>query len=381
LSTSSIDLSQVAFADNHAHALLREQPATPEVFRRHFAEAHSPVVAGEHVGTAVHYRWALRQLGSLLDVAPTEEAVLAARAEASLEMYARRLIVAAGTSHLLLDEGFPHPNLGYSTAEMEAMLRIRIGRMLRIETLVQELIVRHGTWPEVVAGFDAALADAQERGYVALKSIACYRTGLAIERVADDEAARVFPALRAEAERAGSVRLASKPAIDFFVWRAARFAADHGLPFQFHTGYGDPDLDLRLANPLHLRPLFEDASLQEVPIVLLHASYPYTAEAAYLAAVYPNAYMDIAFSLPPLDRVELNHILHIALGVAPASKIMCSSDGVGIPEHYWLGAVRARLCLGQVLGRLVEDDEIDRRQAEEMGRLLLQGNALRVYRL
>ena len=51
------------------------------------------------------------------------------------------------------------------------------------------------------------------------------------------------------------MRLSSKPVIDYFVVRALRFAAPRAWPLQFHTGYGDPDLDLRLANPLHLRPL------------------------------------------------------------------------------------------------------------------------------
>jgi predicted TIM-barrel fold metal-dependent hydrolase len=379
LSISELDLSDVPFVDNHAHALFREQPATPAAFRRHFGEAHSPLLGEQHVGSAVHFRWALRQLGALLGIEPTEESILTGRERLGLKAYARRLAISSGISHLLLDEGYPPPDLGFSSVEMEAMLDVRVERILRIETMVQDLILRYEAWPDVTAGFDAALNDAGD--IVALKSIAAYRSGLAVERVTDDEARDAFAPVRAEAERLGSLRLSSKPLIDLFIWRAAAFAADRGLPFQLHTGYGDPDLDLRLANPLHLRPLFEDPTLASVPIILLHASYPFTAEAAYLCSVYPNAYLDIAFSLPPLDRFELLRILHIALGVAPASKLVCSSDGAGIPEHYYLGAARARSCLAEALTSLIIAGEISHAEAEQIGRMLLHENAERVYSL
>ena len=60
------------------------------------------------------------------------------------------------------------------------------------------------------------------------------------------------------------------------------------MPVQIHTGFGDADLDLREANPLHLRPLLESGRYANVPFVLLHASYPYVRELGYLAAIYAN---------------------------------------------------------------------------------------------
>jgi predicted TIM-barrel fold metal-dependent hydrolase len=114
---------------------------------------------------------------------------------------------------------------------------------------------------------------------------------------------------------------------------------------------------------------------------MLHESYPYTAEAAYLAVSYPNAYLDIAYTLPPLDRLELHRVTGVALGAAPASKIMVSSDGVGIPEQYWLGAIRARDVVGRVLGAMVEADELSPEVAATMGRMILHDNAVRLYRL
>lgn len=52
--------------------------------------------------------------------------------------------------------------------------------------------------------------------------------------------------------------------------------------------FGDKDLDLRMSNPLHLRALLEDQRFCKCRLVLLHASYPFSKEASYLASVYPQ---------------------------------------------------------------------------------------------
>jgi len=366
--------------DNHAHALTRSQPSDPLAFRSHFSEAHSPLLAQEFVPSAVHYRWALRQLAAVLDTEPMEEAILSRRQEWGFERYARTLGEAANLSWILLDGGYPPPDKAYAPEEMAELLGVRVGRIMRIETLLQDLIPGYGRMEDLVTAFDAALEGAYRDGSVGLKSVAAYRTGLAIEPVSDEAAEAALSQIR-RALADGPLRLSSKPVIDYFVVRALRFAAPRAWPLQFHTGYGDPDLDLRLANPLHLRPLFEDAALAGAPIVLLHESYPFTAEAAYLAAVYPNAYVDVAFSLPPVDRHELVRALHAALGAAPAGKILVSSDGTRIPEHYWLGAYRARECLTSVMSELVNTGVLAESDALELGTMLLRDNAVRLYRL
>src|SRR5687768_13216425 len=72
-------------------------------------------------------------------------------------------------------------------------------------------------------------------------------------------------------------------------------------------GFGDNDLDLLLANPLHLRPLIE--KFPDVKIVLLHSSYPYTREAGYLVSVYNNVYVDFGLVFPQLSPAgQLNNL-------------------------------------------------------------------------
>jgi len=61
------------------------------------------------------------------------------------------------------------------------------------------------------------------------------------------------------------------------------------LIFLLLTSFGDKDLDMRLSNPLHLRAVLEDKRYSKSRIVFLHASYPFSREASYLASVYSQA--------------------------------------------------------------------------------------------
>src|SRR5262249_57532054 len=99
---------------------------------------------------------------------------------------------------------------------------------------------------------------------------------------------------------------------DYLLRLALDAAARQTLPVQFHTGFGDTDVDLLQANPLLLRPLLETRRFASVPFVLLHAAYPYVRELSYLASVYPNVYLDlglaiphVASDLPAVDRQPL----------------------------------------------------------------------------
>jgi hypothetical protein len=158
-------------------------------------------------------------------------------------------------------------------------------------------------------------------------------------------------------------------------------AARQEMPVQFHTGYGDTDADLRLGNPLHLRTVLETPTFRGMPVVLLHACYPYTREGGYLAAVYEHVYLDLSYGIPFLSYDEMTAFTRAALGVAPYTKLLYSSDAVGVPELHWLSAVTARRLLGEVLGEFVARNELSGAEAWEAGVALLKENAVRLYRV
>jgi predicted TIM-barrel fold metal-dependent hydrolase len=70
-----------------------------------------------------------------------------------------------------------------------------------------------------------------------------------------------------------------------------------------------------------------------------------------------------------------------ALGVAPSSKLMYSSDGTGVPELHWISAIDGRRAIGEALGELVSQGELDLSDAEATGESILRANATRLYRL
>ncbi len=152
------------------------------------------------------------------------------------------------------------------------------------------------------------------------------------------------------------------------------------LAVQFHTGYGDADADLRLADPLHLAPLMR--CFPTVAVVMLHGAYPWTRSLAVLAATYRNAYVDVSYAIPFLTAHEQLAVTHEALGARRPHAFMYSSDAVGIPEQHWLGAMRGRRAIGTALGEMVEAGDLPGpTDALDLAELILRGNAERIYGL
>jgi uncharacterized protein len=228
--------------------------------------------------------------------------------------------------------------------------------------------------------FRDALQVAKRRGAVALKSIVAYRSGLAVQKVPASEARHTFALLKALAERQGHIRLTAKPLLDYWVGVALEETGRLELPVQFHTGFGDPDIDILTANPALLRPILADPRHAGVPIVLLHMGYPYVRASAFLASLYADVYVDTSLVVPLLcPRVP--QLLQELLALAPATKILYGSDGHSQPEMYWLGARYARWAMGIVLRRVIEEGTLGAQEAQDIAERICFRNALGLYRL
>jgi uncharacterized protein len=70
-----------------------------------------------------------------------------------------------------------------------------------------------------------------------------------------------------------------------------------------------------------------------------------------------------------------------AFDVAPFSKLLYSSDGVGVPELHWMSALDGRRILGQVLGECVANGDLSPAEAEAAGVAVLHDNAMKLYGL
>ena len=332
-----------------------------------------------HVPETVFYRWALRELATALGCAHTTEAVLAARGRTPADALTRRLLGEANISVLLIDHGY-RADETLPPSELATRLPCRVLPLLRLETLAQELIVRHQTFDDVLDAYSAVVEKARADGFVGLKSIIAYRTGLAVQPTSRSDAAAAFGPLKERARRDGRVRLTVKPLNDSLLLRALEIAERQAMPVQIHTGFGDADLDLREANPLHLRPLLESGRYAKVPFVLLHASYPYVRELGYLAAIYPNVWADVGLAIPCL-AAEIPTVLRQLFGLTPTSKVVYSSDASQIPELFWLAARWGRRGLATVLDELITLGALDGDEALAVARRVLGENAAAIYGL
>jgi uncharacterized protein len=352
-------LWEIRAIDHHAHGIVPLRPTVDE-FRGMFSESPDPA-QWPHVATGLTYRRAMAELASHLGCPATEAAVYEHRLAADFDDYAAAILRASATGLLLVDDGYPPPGDGYSWQRMGELAGCPARPVMRIERVAEEAL--GGSFDELRERVRAAVAGARGRGFAGLKTIAAYRTGLDI-RPPDVDAARA-------AFAGAGARLRSRPLLELVLWDALEANAADPLPVQVHTGFGDSDLRLPLADPGWLKPVVERR--RETPFVLLHC-YPFVREAGWMAHVYGNVFFDLSLTIPHVSRPA--EALRQALELAPVSKLLYASDAARTPELYLLAARWWRGALAEVLGAALPPTE-----AERAGRMVLRENARTLYGL
>ncbi|HKX18186.1 MAG TPA: amidohydrolase family protein [bacterium] len=376
-----VPFAEIPLYDHHAHSLRRVQPETPDAYRAHFTESDSEEIVARHVAWSLFYRRALTDLGEFFGCPAEEDAILAARARRAFPELTREMFTGAGIGAILIDPGFRAAD-HYDLASLRALLPCPAGELLRLEALAERLIPAAEGWPDLRERFSAEVRAAIPR-LRGLKTIIAYRTGLDLRTPAGAGAgwdgASLAGAFREARDAAshGRTRLASKPLLDALLWTALEIAAEHRLPVQVHSGFGDRDLDLRLANPLWLRPVFEHPPFRAITFVLLH-TYPYVREAAWLAHVYPHVSMDLSLTVPFTAHAASDMIFE-ALGLAPASKVLLATDAFSIPDLFWLAGRHAREALDAALGTIQGRGYALGTDRDAIARRLLWENAAAIY--
>ena len=366
-------LDHIPLYDHHAHALYHEDLWRAAPIEGYFTEAYDPVILERFVPDTLFYRRSLRDLAELYACEPQREAVQAARLSRDYPELCTDLFRRANIGHLLIDDGFSPERL-WSVAQCRERLPLPVRRVVRIETELQGLLPLHDSVNSLLDALEVLLREAGKTA-AAFKSIIAYRTGLDVTRPSDLELDRSF-----QQARTNRGKLTEKHLLDAALWRALRIATELELPVQFHTGYGDPDLDLRLANPLHLRSMIEAPELRALKIVLLHC-YPFVREAGYLASVYGGVYLDLGLTIPYTSVAAMRASLQEALHLSPVTKLLISTDAQRTPELYWLAALWARRTIGTVMQQTVQDGDLSITEAEWASERLLWSNAAELYSL
>jgi len=370
-------VATLGLVDHHVHPALETGTGAAE-FEQLITESDRPLPPGltqfdSQLGLAIR-RWCAPVLGLEPFAEPAD--YLARRSSLGGVEVARRLLRASGITHYLIDTGLPGPGL-LDLAGMRELAGARVDEVVRLES-VAEQAGRSGD--ASAAGFGdrfAAALSSQAAGAAGLKSIVAYRYGLDFDPEPPTAAEVATAAGRwlRHADETGKIRLEDPVLLRHLLWAGL----EQGIPLQLHTGFGDPDADLRRCDPLLLRGFLQLAEPRQVPIMLLHC-YPFHRGAGYLAQAYPHVYLDVGLAIN-YTGARAAAVVAESLELAPFGKVLFSSDAWGPPELHYLGASLWRRATAQVLGDWVADGEWGQADALRVAEMIGGGNARRVYRL
>ncbi|KAK4219550.1 hypothetical protein QBC37DRAFT_303032 [Rhypophila decipiens] len=386
--------------DHHAHPLLKLE-----------SQGKIPLISitTEAGGDAIHaattslpHLRAVRQLAKVLKCGYTWESVVAAIEQKRLnspEDWTAQCL--SGIESILLDDGLDGEDEGEEYTWHDDYIRSGCKRIVRIEKVAADIISKIGmeldnsshptddvideAFNQWIQQFDAhILAALEDPEVVGFKSVVCYRTGLDVAKAVDEDAATsAFNEIITNFALLDFRRLQEKSLNDLVVHRTAMLIRDSSSrekkPLQFHTGLGDNDISLAKSSPSHLQDFIR--AFPMVPIVLLHAGYPFTREVGYLASVYENVYADIGEVFPCVSQDGQERILRQILEICPWSKILWSTDGHWFPETYLLAILQMREAFETVLCDYVRKGHLGWRAALELVQTLLFKNANKLYHL
>ncbi|MFI6538174.1 amidohydrolase family protein [Nonomuraea sp. NPDC050547] len=362
--------------DHHCHGVRRDELSRAQ-FELLITEGSTPAPPGTThfdtpVGAAIR-RWC----APVLDLEPhaPPAVYLARRAELGAGEVNRRLLEAAGIVAFLVDTGLEAPEL-LSAAEMGRHGGAAADEIVRLEQIEHDVAESAQIAVDYMDSLAEELAARAARA-VGLKSIVAYRCGLDFDPARPSRGSVIAAANRRLSDP--KQRLTDPILLRHLLWTAVDVARERGLPLQFHTGYGDTDLDLDRADPALMTGFIRSLQPIGVPVILLHC-YPYHRQAAYLAAVFPHVYVDVGLALT-YTAAGSARVMAELLELVPFHKQMFSSDCYGVAETCHLGALYFRHGLARALRTRLDDGEWNPTDCARIAHMIGSGNARRVYRL
>jgi predicted TIM-barrel fold metal-dependent hydrolase len=208
------------------------------------------------------------------------------------------------------------------------------------------------------------------------------KKGGAVGVIPPEEAARIY----ARYVKGGDPAKAEYKALQDYLFRfIAREAGRLQLAVHIHLcGGAGGYYKLGGTNPTLLDGVLSDTTLRKTNFVLVHRNWPYTKETGFLLGK-PHVYADISAMTFVLYPRELSEVLRSWLSFVP-ERVLYGGDvepfmpQINWEETGWLTVTTGRKALGLALTGMMRDGEITRPRAFEVARLVLRGNAERLYR-
>jgi predicted TIM-barrel fold metal-dependent hydrolase len=296
--------------------------------------------------------------------------------------YAKLLYDDAGIVSTVLDSGRPIHDA------VEHMIPGKVLRLFQMDTLIDTLLDKCGSYKELLIGYQETLDRAvRKEGYIGVKCHLAEQFGLSVEPVSDKEAEATFPAAkksnRVMAYHDGRAALEPEGYKRVYIgilMATLRQCRELGVPVHLHTGFtgGLWHGPISNSDPFLLVPLIRRQEFLQTKIILLHAGFPWMQNAAMLAFTFPHVWVDMSWATP-WSSLRMAELYRDVLSVTPLSKVMFGSGGYSTPEHAWLAAKTSKKALSKVLDDSVQMGLLTVRQAENVGQMILYDNAARLY--
>lgn len=372
--TVSEFLKTLKMVDHHVHGVVSDNP-TIESFSNMMTESdRTPQTLDEAMNTQIGFatrKWCAR----LLDLPEfcSPDLYFNRRLELGATEVNERLLQAAGIEHFFIETGYRGDEI-HGVEGMRQLSGAKVSEIIRLETVAEKVAMSGVSAKNFANEFRTALQLATSNA-VGIKSIVAYRIGLDFDpsRPSESEVELAAGEWLSEIESTKKARVANPVLLRFLLWAGS----DTRLPFQFHIGFGDPDLNLHKCDPLLLTDFIRQMEKIQVPVMLLH-TYPFTRNAGYLAQMYRNVYLDVGLAVN-YSGTRSEAIIAESIELAPFHKILFSSDAWGLPELTFCGSMLFRKGLGNVLDSWVSTGDWSEKDAIGVATAIGRNNALRAY--
>lgn len=225
-------------------------------------------------------------------------------------------------------------------------------------------------------------------GVVALKNNLAYNRSIFFERTTLAQADRSFNRLFADKHPHHAADWIDThhrsydelaPLQNFLVHETVRFAGEHDLAYQIHTGlqagYTNQISDSR---PTHLINLVSE--YRNVRFVLFHGGFPWCREWGVMGKNFPNVWLDLCWLhiISPATTVQM---LDEWLDYVPSNKLFAFGGDLHLVESVYGHLEIARDNLARALAAKVDRGDFDLATALEVARRMLLDNPDQVFRL
>lgn len=243
------------------------------------------------------------------------------------------------------------------------------------------------SWADYLALVSTRLREWKAQGAVATKFTIAYYRPLDFVQTTEVDAKTIYDRyLRDGGAQPRDYRTAEYKTLQDFLFRhVVREAGSVGLVVHIHTGEGGgPVFGVAGSDPLLLDSVLNDFSLSQTRFVLVHGGFPFDRAVSALIQK-PNVYADVSGQTFFRSRSDLSDTLRLWLWAFP-EKVLFGTDAFGTglrgwEEMTWLATKTGREALALALSRMIAAGDITRVRAEEVARMVLRDNAVRLYGL